>query len=428
MSALLVAVAWRQSLPVFAWAATLATSVSALGLMVVTHSLAVYTLVTLVVGGATLWLTYGRRWHGLRWPTAITADIAVIICTLIAGRSGGLPENYRDLSIPTVLLLSIALVAIYPGSFALRIVYRHRSVNAFEIVQTLLALLAGFGGAVRVARSYGSGESLLGGAALLAAVGCYAVALAFVERREEWSRNFHFFTTLGLILALVSAGLVTGSHMQPVLWSVLGLASAVLAVRSRRITLRTHSAVYAVVAAISSGLLLATVHAFLLGADKPWTSFDSVAYLSLATTIASYLLLAARRDGELSFGARLPDLVLSLQAAACLGGVIVSGAVAVWLNMHPGPLDAGMIAVTRTAVLAIGALILAGTSRQASIPELGWIAYFLLVVGGGKLIFEDMQIGSAAMLFPAFIMYGAALILVPKLLRQSPSEKDLSST
>ncbi|MCG3193109.1 MAG: hypothetical protein DIJKHBIC_02359 [Thermoanaerobaculia bacterium] len=419
LTALLVAIAWRQNLPVFAWAAVLASSGSAIGLMLTTHALVPFSAALIAMGGGTLWLTYGRRWHGLRWPVALAADLAIVISTLVAASPKGLPETYRDLSVPGVLAVAIGLVAIYPGSFAIRIVARHRSVNVFEIVQTILALLAGFGGAVRVARTFGSGEAVLGATALLAAAGCYGVALVFAERREEWSRNFHFFTTLALLLTLSTARLVTGSALAPLLWSGLGLAGAVLAVRLRRITLRAHGAILGVAAAAASGLLTETLHAFLLPVERTWTPMDTPSLICLALAVASYLVLAVRRDPGLSFASRLPDLTLALLSAAGIGAVAVTAAASL-LRSPGGTLDPGSIAVTRTAVLAIGAFLLAFACQKTGLPEFGWIAYLLLVAGGGKLVLEDLQLGSSATRFPAFILFGAAMILVPRLLRQHP--------
>jgi len=64
---------------------------------------------------------------------------------------------------------------------------------------------------------------------------------------------------------------------------------------------------------------------------------------------------------------------------------------------------------------------LAWARRRLPLPELGWTAYVLLVMGGIKLLAEDIPYGRAATLVIAFALYGLSLIVVPRLTRQGPA-------
>lgn len=197
------AVAWRRNLQPIIWLATLASLGSGFAVMTGRRAIEPFLLVFLVLGIGTLWATYGRRWHGLRWPTALAANLGVLILTSLAAWPGGAPEIYRSISPTRAMGFALALAVLYIGSFAIRMLQRQRVVNAFEKIQTLLVLLVGFGGAFRVALATGSGAGILGAGASVAGLGCYATALRFAKDQEETRANFNFFTYLALILGLL---------------------------------------------------------------------------------------------------------------------------------------------------------------------------------------------------------------------------------
>ena len=95
VSAGLMAVAWRCDLEGVAWTLTVASAGTGLGLMMFTSSVEAFTAALLLLGLGSLWLTYGHRWHGLRWPVALAADGAVVVLTILAAWPGGPPAAYR---------------------------------------------------------------------------------------------------------------------------------------------------------------------------------------------------------------------------------------------------------------------------------------------------------------------------------------------
>jgi hypothetical protein len=261
---LTLAVAWRSDLPALAWVSTLAALATLLVLLLTAYAVAPVSAALLLLGAATISLAYSRlRWHGLRWPVAAVSDFVVILMTWLASQQGSVPEPYRGLSASAAFWLALALPVVYVGSAALRTLLRRRDVTAFEAVQSVASLLVGLGGAAAVARATGSGQSSLGIAGLALAVACYGVAFAFVERRSESARNFHFYATLALVLALFASGLLLTSGPLSALWGALGVAAAMFGARLDRMTLRSHGALYLAAAAIVSGLAAAPRPAFL---------------------------------------------------------------------------------------------------------------------------------------------------------------------
>ena len=55
--------------------------------------------------------------------------------------------------------------------------------------------------------------------------------------------------------------------------------------------------------------------------------------------------------------------------------------------------------------------------RRLGWPELRWVAYTLVVLGGAKLVLQDLPAGRPATLVPSLALYGLALLLAPRLLR-----------
>ncbi|GLH66341.1 hypothetical protein [Geothrix edaphica] len=412
------AVAWRRDLHATLWTATLAALGSGFLVMMARRSIEPFAAAFLALGAGALWLTYGRRWHGLRWPTALAADAGILILTVLAAWPGGPGDLYRGLSLNRALFLALALAAVYIGSFAVRMLQRRRVVNAFEIIQTALVLLVGFGGAVRVALASGSGTALLGAGISLAGVGCYAAALPFADDQDETRANFNFFTFLALVFLLLGGPFVLPLPVFATLSGVLGLAAMVAALRLRRKVLVLQSGLYLVTSALASGLGSWALHVFMdsVGPTAPATSAGLASLLALFATLAYFLL--RRPPDPVTIPMRPAILVLGALAAAGLG------AVAIWACCGGRTPEPGGLALARTLVLSALAIALAWLGRRVPVLELRWMVYPLLAVTTLKFLFEDMAVGRPLTLFLAFMGFGTTLILAPRLLR-NPAAQDV---
>jgi hypothetical protein len=402
------AIAWRHDLASVAWAATLGAVGTAWGLLLATTRIELFTLLLIAFGAATLWATYGRRWHGLRWPAALAADLAVLALVYLGSRPGGPPEAYAGLSPGRAVFVNLLLFVVYAGSFAARTLARRREVNVFEVFQTVAVLAVGYGGAVRLSRVAGTGEVPLGVSALVLSALGYAAAFGFVERDAAGGRNFLFFSSLGLVLALTGGGLLASGSALALAWTLLGLAAAILGARFGRRSLIAHGALYLVAACYPSGLLQAAVSAF-ARSDGAVPVRMGAAAASLVLVAAASWILTVRWQGEESgcAGSRLAALALLAVAAAGAGSAAVEALVAV--------LPPGSAVPARTAVLAAAAVGLAALRVRTGVEEAGWLAWGLLGGTALKLSAQDLPQGRPASLFAAFVLYGLALLAVSRL-------------
>ena len=407
-------VAWRRDLQPILWIAALASVGACFAVMAARQSIEPFLTVFLLLGAGSLWLTYGRRWHGLRWPMALSADLAVVILATLVAWPGGPPEAYRGLPPARAMGFGVALVGVYLGSFALRMLQRRRVVNTFEAVQTTLVLLAGFGGALRIGLITHTGVGLLGAGALVAGLGCYGLSTWFARDEADLRPNFRFFTFLGLVFLLLGSWVVLPLPVFGPLAGALGVGTMLLGLTRRRTALIFQSGLYLLASTVATGLALWTFRAFLAPAGLP-AALALPGLLSLALLgIALVAFLVKQPPVELTATVRPYVLLLG---AAVLGGV---GALFIQTCCGvpgAGKLDIGVLAAVRTAVLSALAILLAWFSRKVPALALRWLVYPLLIVTALKFLFEDLAVGRPLTLFLGFMCYGATLMIAPRLLK-----------
>jgi Predicted membrane protein (DUF2339) len=409
VTALALGVAWRRTLHLLAWAATLASlGVSAL-LLVQTGEVAAYAVFLVALGIATLWLGYDRDWYGLRWPAALAADLAVLGVT---SRALSGPDFERP---AVALTLQCLLLGGYLVTIAARTLVRGRNVVPFEVAQTAAALAVSLSGAVAVARHTGAGGLALGSVALGIGGACYAVAFAFIDRRQGLGRNFYFYTSLGLVLTLTGAAVLMRDTPLVVTWSAAAVVAAWCGWRFSRAALTLHAAVYLGAAAATGGLLLSAEMAFFGSAGAPWLAMGTGAWVVLAATVMCTLIPRDPRD--LNAFWRMPRVVMGLLLVAGLGTAVLAVVVPRLAGTPGVACDAGILATVRTAVVAIAAVALALCRQSSRGFELAWLLYPVLIAGGLKLLVEDLRYSRASTLFVALALYGGALIVAPRLAR-----------
>ncbi len=409
-------VAWRRRLHLLAWAATVASLGTAAVLLVQTGAVAPYAAYLVALGVAALWLGYDRDWFGLRWPTAIAADLAVLGLTSRALSGQGLDRP------ATALLVQFLLLGSYLTTIAARTLLRGRNVIPFEIAQTPAALVVGLGGAVAVARQTGSGAVALGIAALVIGGSCYAVAFAFVNRRQGRGRNFYFYTSLAFVLTLTGAAVLLPATSLVLTCSALALVSAWCASRFSRAALTLHSAVYLLAGALVSGLFAAAELGLAGSADVPWPPLSGSVWAVVAAAVACIVIPRASAGAEATALWQVPRASVALLLVSALGAIVMT-LLAPRIAGLPGVgCDAGTLATLRTGVVALAAVALARLGRHDRFVELRWLLYPLLIGGGLKLLVEDLPHSRPATLFIALALYGGALILAPRLAR-SPAPR-----
>lgn len=417
LTAAALAVAWRLPGQFLSWGVTLSALTAGFALLAATSDIQAVAALLILLGLATGWLAYARRWPGPRWPGAAGADFVVLLMTSLASRPEGPPEAYRGLSVPVVLTLALLLPVAYLATFSARTLSRQREVTAFEALQAVIALLVGFGGAVRVANTAGIGTGVLGACAAGLGVACYAVALGFTERLARSGRNFFFFTTIALLLTLSGSAVCSGGLALAVFWSLLAVAATALGNRVGRTTLLWHGAIFAVAAALHGGLLGATSDAFTASAGAAWRPLGAASIFAAAAAGVSYAAIASLRGpASPPLPARLPALAFAL--------LFVAGAGALSVDLLATAVPAGGpagLATLRTAVLSAAAAGLAAAGRQRRLAELSWLVYPVLLLAGFKLLAENLSRGTPLTIAADFALYGSALIVAPRLLRKARS-------
>jgi len=409
-------VAARARLQAVAWLATIGFIVSSIALTAAMSVVLPFAVADIVVGVATLWIGYTINWIGLRWPAAFVADVAVV--ALGIGAANGTASSE-----PTVIVaVQLLLLAAYVMSVAIRTLVRGREVIPFEVIQSAVALVVGFGGAVLVAQTTGIGTGLLVSIALASGAGCYSVAFAFIARRQGVRRNFYFYTSMGL--ALILGGIAIGVPYPALWWAALAVVAAPVAAArvhraddGRRVgapgatTLTVHAATYLVAAAIASGLMAVSARA-LVGPPLTQSPFSLHPLAVFMAGGVCWAILARGDTGLHSKYARLPRAAIALVLAISGGGWLAA------LVLSDG-IAAAYAATIRTLALAITALGLAWIGRASRLREAAWLVYAILALGGLKLLAEDFPHSTAATLFIALAMYGAALIAAPRLIRRA---------
>ncbi|MGE5236771.1 MAG: hypothetical protein ACM3O7_10515 [Acidobacteriota bacterium] len=418
-------IAWRRLLPALAWAVTLGGLSAAFASLVSTHAMELYAVFLVLLGVAAVWLSYERHWFGLRWITAAAADLVVVEMVSLVSRPEGPPEAYRSLSAPGVEAVAVGLLVAYLGTIAVRTLLRRRDVNVFEAVQTIAALVVGFGGAVSVAHALGSGGPSLGIAALLTAAASYAVAFAFVDRRLGSPLNCVFYTSLALVFTLAGSLLLTTGLGLAFAWSALAVTAAALGGGFDRVTLRVHAVLYLLAAAVASGFLSGVVAVFTRPLASPWGALTAPGWLTTGGAVVCYVVLAVTRRHPTARGpAQIPHLSAAVLAALGIGAALVL-VLARPFVATTGFADPAVMATVRTVVLAGTALLLAALGPRAGLVELTWLVYPVIVAGGIKLLAQDLPQGRPATLVLAFVAYGVALMLSPRLLRHDHPDPPL---
>ena len=155
---------------------------------------------------------------------------------------------------------------------------------------------------------------------------------------------------------------------------------------------------------------------------------DTWSPLTVAGLLAFFGLAAclpfAEADSRFLHGTSRAARLVAMTVVVSTLGAFVLTLVASWLENGPGPdADTGLLATLRTAVIAAGALALAGLSRWRRLYDASLLVVPVLVLGGIKLVIKDFPLGRPSTLFIALALYGTTLIVAPRLARWQKSEE-----
>jgi hypothetical protein len=421
-SALALAVAWRHELRTLAVIVALSALTINLVLMLAHRNWAAASALAIAIAAYSVWAAYLRGWSGLRWPVAAVVDVLplMLISNAVRGIEPGIPPGPSS---ATLVLVCSSFIAVYLGSFTLSMLWLRRRVGAFEVAQGVVVLLAGFGALHHCLSKLGIDDRWFGVLTLLAGLVCYGAAFAFIDRRFGRGGNFIYLSSLALILTTGGLAIATHGTLGVAVLCGLAVAAAALGARFDRITLRSHCAAYLAAAAALGTAIPRFMAAFTLSPDRVPHPPSAADLLVVGTAIVCTVAFAlARGRAGRRWPMYVPDLLVGATALVGFGAVLLM----TFCDLA-APASAPSLAAARTALLAAAAVVAAWLGSVGVLPALRWLVYPLLVLGGLKLVVEDLRLGRPAMLLVAFACFGLALILAPRLLRTSALPRDTPS-
>ena len=394
----------RTGAEAVAWFGGLGAVVTGVGLAVSTAAFVPFTVALAVIGVTAVWLGYLEEWVLLRWPIAAAVDLMVLLVTIrVIDRDVGAPWT-------PALAVQLLILALYLCTFVGRSLLLGREVIVFEVAQTAAAMAVCFGGALWILTTKGLTALPLGLAALMLGPAAYAFAFTFADRRRQ-PRNVAFFSSLALALTLAGFAIVLPLPLAGAATAILAVAAAAWARSSDRATLSLHALVAATLAAGITGLARVAFSGLTASTDDVWPQFTA-AHLATSAVVVAVCLWPSPASASERVRAALRVATATLLTWIVTGAAI---AIVIPLLMDPARRDAGAVATIRTVSLVAAALVLVTRARREAV----WVSYGVLGLIGLKLVAEDLLRGRPATLFVALAVYGAALILIPRLARRS---------
>jgi hypothetical protein len=387
---LLLAVAWRDRLGWLAWVGVVASGLVSIVLLRATGAREELTGVLLALAALTFfWL--GVRWPHLRWVPAVLLDLV-----LVRGIFASPP-------LPAAAFLALAVLSLL---LVLTRTVAARPLGPFEIAQATAGLVIALGGGLRAAHAAGFGAEPV--AAAMLAVSLLTVVFAgwVVPRRGDRGLDFLFYAALSLGLLSSAVGLLTTGDLRGVLWSGFAVVAVLVGRRSHPLTLWSLAALLGLGAEVSTGSFGGRV------SPGGVIAVVLIALAYVATVPRPRRAAPAAADG----------VVLRVPAAAIL---LLAGAGAAELFVHGFrvlELDPARLGAARTIAAVAVAVVLAVVRRTVERPDLTWVATLALVLGGLELALVEVPGGRPSTLLVSFVLYGAALIVVPRL---APPGRDL---
>jgi len=373
----------------------------------------------LLLGLVTLWAMYLTDWMGLQWLGAAGANLGGAALLAVS------QSDQWTISPRIAALFTLTALLAYFVSIVIRTQVQKHVVAIFEPVQILAAGGIALWACLRAVAADELNVVTIGIA--LTALGGLAYGLALTRRtREVRTQNFFFYSTLGLILALLGTGIMLPMLWAAAAWCLLALLTAWQSGRMGWVTLSLQCTLLIVAAGVGSGLLATGLRAFVANSDAAWPPF-LLAHAGIAlTTVACLFLPVAQSSERWGRLAGLPQLIVLTLSVWEVGGLFVASIAPLIADVGGAEPVPAVLAALRTAVLSVASVTLALSSRHRRWPEARWLVYPVLIVVAIKLFVEDFPNGQPASLFVALAFVGSALLLVSRLLRRDQvSAEDL---
>jgi hypothetical protein len=360
-------------------------------LIIATHDTVPFTFVFLAIAVAVEVSACLDHWLKDRWFTALAADLAVLLVTWLVTNERGVPPGYAPISYAALVAIQIALLVIYLSSTIVRTLLRGYTMTWFETAQCAAAFLI----------CVGSGHSpALGALCLACSVACYLVSFRVLDDGRH-GRNFYTYSTFGILLVIAGTGILLSGVIASVVWSALAIAAMWSGGRFGRLTLQVHGGVYLLLGLAGSGALVQV--AGLLMGGRAWSAPESWPVWSGATGAAMCCAISTN-SRVLRVGVAA---VMVWLAAGLAAGLLTSG----YHSVFGVAATHAYCATLRTAVIAAAALMVARAGKWSP------LIYPLMLLAAWRLVMVDLHQERTAALFLSLLVYGAAMIVLPRMRR-----------
>jgi hypothetical protein len=412
-----LAVSWRKDLLIVATFATLAGLGTSAALLVATHDVLPFTFLFLAIALAMEASACLNHWLSERWLTATAADLAVLLATWLVTNEHGLPEGYAAIPHAALLGAQVALLGIYLASTFVRTLLRGFTFTWFETAQCAVAFLISVGGGLQLTSADARVAPALGLLALVCAATCYLFSFLMLDRGGERGRNFHTYATFGFMLAVAGSRILLNGAAAAVAWSVLAVAAIWVGGVFLRLTLKLHGAIFLLLALATSSALEQA--AGLLLGERTWPGGAPWAIWSGALTAVLCYALGTRQGAAVtpSFSSRTLRILVAGAVVLLVAGIAAGLLTAGYHAIFGADATHAYCATMRTFVLSAAALLLAWAGGRWDRPEFGRLVYPVMVLGAYRMVVVDLHQDRTAALFLSLLLYGGALILLPKLIR-----------
>jgi hypothetical protein len=413
-----LAVSWRKDLRIVATFATLAGLGTGAALLLSTQDVLPFTFVFLTIALAMEVSACLNHWLSERWLTAAAADLAVLLATWLVTNERGLPEGYAAIPYAALLGAQVALLAIYLTSTIVRTLLRGFTFTWFETAQCALAFLISVGGGLQVTSHDARVAPALALLALVCAAACYLVSFLMLDRGgEEHGRNFHTYSTFGILLAVAGSRILLSGAAAAVAWSVLAVAAIWVGGIFHRLTLKTHGCIYLLLGLAASSALEQA--AGLLLGSRMWPGGAPWAIWSGAFTASLCYAIGTRHGAAVTptWSSRALRILVAGTAVCLVSGIAAGLLTSGYHAIFGAEATHAYCATLRTLVLSAAALLLAWSSARWQRLEFARLVYPVMALGAYRMVGVDLQQDRTAALFLSLLLYGGALILLPKLLR-----------
>lgn len=410
---LLLAETARRRLPAAAGLAMLGLVGAGFAILFSSFALEAVLGLLLFAGAAGVAVATNRGWPALAWPGFLAADFLALMAAFIAGRAGGLPENWASVSLAPLVALLVSLPVLSLALTIWRTVVRKADPEVFDFVQPSLGVVTGIGAASLIGPRVGVPPVALGVAVLAAAVLLFALDTLRPVSRPVSALQ----TTTGAVLVVAGGFLAVPRPLLAAFWSAAAAGAAAAFLRIPRKTRAAQTAVFVAASSLAAGLLPGATR-FLVGGEAPPPLSPLAAALpALAAALVAYAILSLRFDpGAFRWRQDLPAVAIGtiavLDIATLLEGTLE--------RILFGAGDPGGGSALRTITVSAAAVLLARLKRKRFAAPVGFLVFPLLLVGGLRIVLFDLMHGRPATLFVTFAVYGASLILAPRLLRVPP--------